>query len=296
MQITLKQLESQLKKSLSSLIFISGDEPLLVQEAREKVIIQAQSSGFLEKTLFYIDSSFKIESLVSAIQNYSLFGDKKIIDIRNPTEKFDAALTGFLQSFLSNPPNDCIIIISSGKLTPAQQKAAWCENIKKNALFVSIWPIPTESMPQWIMARANQLKLIISPDLTNMISYFCEGNLLATHQVIEKLHLIFPNITVTREQLISVLFDHARFSVFNLSDAIAKHHIKKAIRILKRLQQTGEEPILILWNLARFCREKKQLAGLQKATRIDEIIKGAQTGDVWQGLTELTIMLCGVTV
>jgi DNA polymerase-3 subunit delta len=296
MQITLKQLDTQLKKTLPPLVLISGTEPLLIQEAREKVIKQAQSSGFLEKILFYLDATFKIETLITATQNQSLFSDKKIIDIRNPGEKFDAAMTDFLQSFLSNPPDDHLIIISSGKLTPAQQKAAWCDSIKKNGLFITIWPIPTESVPQWIMERAKQLQCVISPDLANMITYFCEGNLLATHQVIEKLQLMYPNKTITREDLVAVLSDHARFSTFDLSDAIATRNAKKAIRILKRLQQTGEEPILVLWNLARFAREKNQLSSLQKATHIDEMIKGAQTGDVWQGLTELTVMLCGATV
>src|SRR3990167_4811952 len=190
MQLSLQQLDVQLKKALSPLVFISGDEPLLVQEARELVFSQAALRGFSEKEMIYMDSSFQLSSLLSSTQNKSLFSEKKIIDLRNPLAKFDTAMTHFLQSFLSNPSDDQIIVISTGKLTPAQQKTTWCDNIKKNALFVAIWPIALEAMPQWIIGCAKQSRVTLSIDLANMIAHFCEGNLLAAHQVIEKLNLM----------------------------------------------------------------------------------------------------------
>lgn len=294
MQISLQQLDAQLKKALPPLVFISGDEPLLVQEARDMVFSQATKRGFSEKEMIYMDSSFRIESLIESTQNISLFSEKKIVDIRNPSTKFDSALTNFLQSFLSNPFDDRIMVISTGKLTSAQQKAAWCDSIKKNALFVAIWPIALEAMPQWIMNRAKQHQLTLSLDLANMIAHFCEGNLLAAHQVIEKLNLMHANSVISREQLIAVLSDHARFSIFDLSNAIAKRDAKKTIRIMARLQQSGEEPILVLWNLSRVLREKNMEQGLQKAAMIDQVIKGASTGNAWQELLELSVMMCGV--
>ena len=105
-------------------------------------------------------------------------------------------------------------------------------------------------MPQWIIGCAKQSRVTLSIDLANMIAHFCEGNLLAAHQVIEKLNLMHANSVVTREQLIAALSDHARFSIFDLSHAIAKRDAKKTIRIMARLQQSGEEPILVLWNLS----------------------------------------------
>lgn len=296
MQLSLQQLDVQLKKALSPLVFISGDEPLLVQEARELVFSQAALRGFSEKEMIYMDSSFQLSSLLSSTQNKSLFSEKKIIDLRNPLAKFDTAMTHFLQSFLSNPSDDQIIVISTGKLTPAQQKTTWCDNIKKNALFVAIWPIALEAMPQWIIGCAKQSRVTLSIDLANMIAHFCEGNLLAAHQVIEKLNLMHAHSIITREQVIAVLSDHARFSIFDLSHAIAKRDAKKTIRIMARLQQSGEEPILVLWNLSRVLREKNMKQGLQKATMIDQIIKGASMGNAWQGLLELSVMMCGVEI
>lgn len=296
MQLSLQQLDAQLKKALPPLVFISGDEPLLVQEARELVFSQAASRGFSEKEMIYMDSSFQLSSLLLSTQNQSLFSDKKIIDLRNPTEKFDAPMTNFLQSFLSHSPDDRIIVISTGKLTPAQQKTAWCDNIKKNAVFVSIWPIKLEEFPQWIIERTKQSRLTLSFDLAHMIAHFCEGNLLAAYQVIEKLNLMHANAVITKEQVIAILSDHARFSIFDLSNAIAKRDAKKTIRIMTRLQQSGEEPILVLWNLSRLLREKNMKNGLQKAAGIDQMIKGASTGNAWQALLELSVMMCGVGV
>lgn len=293
MQLSLKQLEAH-KKALPPLIFISGGEPLLVQEARELVFSHAATHDFSEREMIFMDSSFQLSSLLSSTQNHSLFSEKKIIDLRNPSEKFDTSITNFLQSFLSNPADDRLIVISTGKLTAAQQKTAWCDNIKKNALFVSIWPIKLEELPQWVMERAKQSKLTLPYDLAKMIAHFCEGNLLAAHQVIEKLNLMHANAVVTREQLIAVLSDHARFSIFDLSNAIAKRDTKKTIRIMTRLQQSGEEPVLVLWNLSKLLREKNMKQGLQKAAMVDQVIKGASIGNAWQELLALSVMMCGV--
>ena len=65
------------------------------------------------------------------------------------------------------------------------------------------------------------------------------------------------------------------------------------MRILTRLEQTGEEPTLVLWAICRKLRENsasdKAKKALQKAARVDEIIKGARIGNVWQALTELCL-------
>lgn len=295
MQLTSKQLSTQLKKQLPSFILISGDEPLLIEETRDTVLAEAAKKGFCEREIMHIDSAFRIDSLVESTQNQSLFSEKKIIDIRNTSGKFDVTLTTFIKTYLSDAQTDTLLIISSPKLTPAQQKTAWCESIKKDAFFVSVNTITASALPQWIADRTKALNLTVTNELINMIAYFCEGNLLAAHQIIEKLNLLYAGENITKEQLISVLTDNARYSIFDLTNTIAQRNTKKATRIVRRLQQSGEEPILVLWSLTRYMREKNDKPGLQKAAQIDQVIKGASSGDAWQLLLELTITLCGIS-
>lgn len=295
MQVTLNQLNTSINKKLSSLYLISGDEPLLIQEARDAIILAARSQGFSEKETCHIDTAFRPETLMGMIQNQSLFSDKTVIDIRNPNAKFDADIIALLKKYFENPTDDQLIIISTEKLTAAQQKSAWCENIKKNGIFIPIWPIKTNELPQWIIERGKKYQLTISIDIAKILANFTEGNLLSTQQALEKLTLLYARQEITREQLRTVLTDHARFNIFDLAESITQGNVKKITRMIARLEQTGEEPTLVLWAICRKLRENtfsdKTKKALQQAAGVDEIIKGARTGNVWQALLELSLCL-----
>src|SRR3990167_3981223 len=255
MQITQKQLITHLKQILSPLYLLSGDEPLLLQETRDEIIKAAKSHEFSEKETFYIDSGFQIEKLIESVCNGSLF--------------------------------------STDKLSAAQQKAEWYELIKQHGVIIPIWPIRSNELPAWIIERAKEFQLTFSIDVAQMLAHFSEGNILSAQQALEKLSVLYPNAAITREQLITVLFDHARFGIFDLSESIMTNNPKKIMRILTRLEQTGEEPTLVLWAICRKLRENsasdKAKKALQKAARVDEIKKGARIGNVWQALTELCL-------
>ncbi|OGT44862.1 MAG: DNA polymerase III subunit delta [Gammaproteobacteria bacterium RIFCSPHIGHO2_12_FULL_38_11] len=291
MQLPLNQLSTHVNKKLSSLYLISGDESLLIQEARDLIIHEAKKNGFLEKEIYHIGTGFCIEKLIEINQNQSLFCNKLLIDIRNTNAKFDAAFVTFLKKYIEDSADDRLLIISTEKLTGAQQKTAWCELIKKSGVFIPVWPIKINVLPQWIIERGKKLQLKIPFDIARILANFTEGNLLSSQQALEKLNMLYPNIEITREQLISVLSDHARFNIFDLSESIIQGDIKKISRIIARLEQTGEEPTLVLWAICRKLRETATLhKALQKASHIDEIIKGARTGNVWQGLLELSLL------
>lgn len=299
-QLSLKQLDTHLKNQLSPIYFVSGDEPLLMQEAREAICVAAASQGFTEKEVCHIDTGFHFDTLKQSIQNQSLFSEKKIIDLRNPAAKFDASMTAFFQTYCLEPNADRIIIITSDKLTAAQQKSICVELFKKYGVFLQIWPIQPNELPQWIIERGKKYQLKIQPETARLLAHFSEGNLLSAKQAIEKLNLLYPHTEILREQLIEVLSDHARFNVFDLSQSILHGDIKKVTRIIARLEQTGEEPALVLWAICRKLRENNGTlksdhvkSGLQFAAHVDEILKGAKTGDVWQALLELSLLLCG---
>ena len=291
MQITLKQLPTQLDKSL---YLISGDESLLVQDARDMIVASLKKKGFTEKQLIHMDSGFQSEQLTLAVNNQDLFSEKKIIDIRNSNAKFDADSLATLEKYCAEKNPDQVVIITTDKLSAAQQKSTWFQLLTKNGCFIAIWPIAIDALPQWIVDRAHHKFSVKLPiDVARNLAFFSEGNLLSAEQALTKLQLLYGTAEITRDQLITVLSDHARFNVFDLSNALAQRNAKKVIRILERLEKTGEEPVLVLWSICRELRNHQRYAALQYAAKTDEIIKGAATGDVWLSLKELSLMGCG---
>lgn len=290
MQLSTNQLDIHLNKNLLPLYLISGDELLCVQEARDDIVRVATSQGFAEKKIIDIGAQFNTDTLLNALQNQSLFSEKIIIDIRNPSGKFDATTTTILQNYLSNARSDLIIIISTNKLSVAAQKSIWFDSIQKKGGYIPIWPIKINALPQWIMARAKKYHVKMSDENAQLLAHFCEGNLLAAQQALEKINLLYSDKAITEREIRSVVSDHAHFSIFDLSDAISQKNIKKSLRILKKLEQSGEEPALVLWAICRQLRTHNTLFtrnALQSAAHADEILKGGKTGDIWLALSSI---------
>ena len=158
-----------------------------------------------------------------------------------------------------------------------------------------------------------------------------EGNLLAAHQEIQKLGLLFAPGALSFEQIKSAVLDVARFDVFNLSDALLAGDTGRALKILESLKAEGLGAPLVLWAIAREIRalatlQSKQRSGISthqamrdlriwdsrqnltenalrrlngndiklnliKTADIDLLAKGLDKGDVWHELSELCVSL-----
>ncbi|NBQ71231.1 MAG: DNA polymerase III subunit delta, partial [Nitrosomonadaceae bacterium] len=154
-----------------------------------------------------------------------------------------------------------------------------------------------------------------------------EGNLLAAHQEIQKLALLYPTGNLTFEQVKDVVLNVARYDVYQLSDAMITGDIARFMRVLAGLQGEGTAPLLILAPLAEQIRQlivirkgldngqppaqllqatriwgdrqkpvmaaaqristQKLLQGLTAAAEIDRMIKGVAQGDAWEALLRL---------
>lgn len=330
MQLSSKSLNTHLTKPLLPIYLVSSDELLFVTEARNQIIDAATKQGFSEREIMHTETGFQWETFLEALQNKSLFCEKKLIDLRNMTAKFDTKGIEALTKFLSNPSDDLIIIISTQKLTSAQQKSTWFKMIDKAGVYLPIYPLRTQEYPQWIQQRAQSVSLSFTSDAAKLLAQTTEGHLFAASQAIEKCALLYPAETITPEKLIFVISDNTQFTVFDLANALLQGDAKRAIAILSSLKQTGVEPILVLWAVARESREllemryqleqgaslaqllsrvftiKKPLVqqalqrmttetlknAIKKAAMIDRMIKGAKQGNPWDALTDVCLRIC----
>ena len=87
MQVRAEALDAHLEKSLASLYVIASDEHLLAMEAADRIRKKARSTGFSEREVLIVDRYFKWGELTSTQQSMSLFGDKKLIELRIPNGK-----------------------------------------------------------------------------------------------------------------------------------------------------------------------------------------------------------------
>ena len=62
MPIKLAQLDRSLEAGLKPVYLVAGAEPLLVQEAREKIVSAARNHGFEERELMQAERGFEWDS------------------------------------------------------------------------------------------------------------------------------------------------------------------------------------------------------------------------------------------
>jgi DNA polymerase-3 subunit delta len=257
MKINFEQLTGQLQKKLFPVYLITGNEPLLIQEAQILIRSAAQQANYLNRESFTVNASFDWNQLLFQAQSLSLFSEKSLLELNLGNAKPGTAGNKILQTYLKNPPMDKILIIIADKLEASTQKTAWFNAIDAQGLIVQIWPCEAQQLPQWLSQRLQQAGLKIDAEGLKLLSSYCEGNLLAAKQTIEKLKLLLGNSTtpiLTAEMIADSIADNARFDVFKLIDELLQGNIKQSTRILSSLKQQAVEPTLILWAITRELR------------------------------------------
>lgn len=261
MKLNPAQLGKHLQGTLSPVYVISGDEPLLCQEAADAIRAATRQQGFSERQVFNADNNFDWGNLLQAGASLSLFAEKRLLELRIATGKPSDKGAALLEC-LARPAEDTVLLISLPKLDGNAQKSKWGKALidGQNVQFVQIWPVDAHQLPQWIRQRLAQAGLSASAEAVDMIAIRVEGNLLAAAQEIEKLKLLAEGTQIDVDTVQAAVADSARFDVFGLIDAALNGEAAHALRMLEGLRGEGVEPPVILWALAREIRLLATLA------------------------------------
>ena len=252
MQVRAEALDAHLEKSLASLYVIASDEHLLAMEAADRIRKKARSTGFSEREVLIVDRYFKWGELTSSQQSMSLFGDKKLIELRIPTGKPGKEGGQALQDYAANcaaaaTADDTLTLITLPKLDWAAQKSAWVTALQRAAVYIDIPVVERPQLANWIGQRlAAQGQSADKLSLEFMVERV-EGNLLAAHQEIRKLGLLYPEGRLSAEQVQDAVLNVARYDVFKLSEAMLSGDVSRLVRMLEGLKGEGEALPLVLW-------------------------------------------------
>lgn len=252
-------------ETIKPVYLLASDIPLLRQEARDTLRSIACQQGFKERKKYTVESGFNWTDFFTALNHYNLFSEKTFIELEYPSGKFDNKTSSKLLNYLESPALDKILLILTDKLTTSQQKARWYQAIQKNSSVIPLPPVYKSNLPNWIRERAQKAQLSLSKESIHLLTELTEGNLLATQQAIEKLALLHDNTeTITPNDVLNAVNDHAQFTVFDLNNALLEGKAAHALHVLKTLMEQQTEPTLILWAI---CREIRQLSTLMQQSR-----------------------------
>lgn len=251
MKISGDKLAANLGRKLASIYLISGDEPLLVNEAADAVRARAHAAGFTERALHSVERGFDWQELLAASRALSLFAQRKLIEIRmaNPTpgEQGGQAIVQLAQQQHQAPSPDNLVLVLTSKLDGRTQNSKWVKAIDQCGAVVQIWPVELARLPAWIRERLARHGLQADAAAASLLADRVEGNLLAAHQEIEKLALLLPSGALDAETVMEAVADSARYDVLQIGDAAMRGQTARALRILHGVRTEGVDATLVLW-------------------------------------------------
>ena len=333
MKVYPDKLAAQLARSVSPIYIVSGDEPLLIQEACDTIRSSLRKQGFSEREVYHIDASFDWEQVLFGANSMSLFADKKILELRMPGGKPGVVGAKALTSYMENLSEENVLLLITDRLDASTQRAKWFKAMESEGAFVQVWPIEIDKLPGWIQQRMRRVGLTADRDAAQLLADKVEGNLLAAVQEIELLGVVCTEGKVTLEQVFEGVSDSARYSVFSLIDAALSGESRRTVAMVHGLRSEGTAVLQILGLLAKELRTLGGMAGklkdgqtvnsvvaaahvwpkrrkaveaalkrhtaaafemmLGRVSLIDQLVKGLGTGEPWDELAALLLVLAG---
>lgn len=326
-----EKLSTHLQQSLQSLYIVTGDDPLLTMEAADTIRTHAKQQDYLEREMLSVETGFRWGQLRESSASLSLFASKRVLELRIPGGKPGVEGAAALEAYAKDLPPDTLSLILLPKLDKRTKDSAWFSALSAVGVVVEVYPIELEALPEWIARRLALQNQSAERDTLAFLAQSVEGNLLAAHQEIQKLGLLYPARKLSFDEVCEAVLNVARFDVFQLGDAMLQGDAARAARILDGLRGEGQKPIPVLGVLAWLTRSlnkaklalargtdmagalreggfwgerqnlaRRALPGLsaqalanaqRQAAEIDRMSKGLKPGDVWDALLSLVLMV-----
>lgn len=272
MQLAANQLGPHLQRGLKSLYTLHGDEPLLQQEALDAIRATARSQGFSERTSHAVAGAhFDWSEVLASGGSLSLFADKQIVEIRIPSGKPGKDGSAALQQLaeMAQGNDSTLTIVLLPRLDKMTKASAWFTALEGGGVCLQVDPVERTALPGWIAQRLGAQGQQVAPgeEGQRTLQFFAdrvEGNLLAAHQEIQKLALLFPpggpgSGVLTWAQVESAVLNVARYDVFKLSEAVLAGQALRVQRMLDGLQAEGEAEVLVHYTLSEDIRALKRV-------------------------------------
>jgi DNA polymerase III subunit delta len=268
MQVRSDALAGSLQRGLGRLYLLHGDEPLQMQEAADQIRSAALAAGHTERQVHTVSGAhFNWSGLLGASQSMSLFAERQLVEIRIPSGKPGKDGSEALQRYAETLNEDVLTLVLLPRLDRQQQASAWFTALDAAGVNVRIDPIERTALPAWLArrlaAQGQRVRTDAASDAHNasegerslaFLADRVEGNLLAAHQELQKLALLYPAGELSFEQIEAAVNDVARYDASRLCEAALLGRTDRVLRVLQALQAEGESPVRVHWLLAEEVR------------------------------------------
>ena len=250
MRLRADQVDAHLARNFPPVWLIHGDEPLLALEAADAVRAAVKKRGHAEREVHFVERSFDWSLFTASVASQSLFGDRKLVELRLANGKPSAAAGEAIVSFCERPNPDVVLLVTMPKPEGSGWwKSGWFTSAERTGAVVEASTVLRAQLPQWLAGRLARQKQRTSAEALELMADRVEGNLLAAQQEILKLALLAPEGELSAAQIEGAVSSVARYDYETLVDALYAGDTTHYLRALEGLRGEGESAAGIAWRL-----------------------------------------------
>ncbi len=291
MQLRIDALAAHLGRRLAPLYVVHGDEHLLAIEAADAIRAAARAAGYTERDVLTVDRYFRWNRLLESTQSLSLFGDRKLIELRVPGGKPGKDGSQALQAFAKTiHDGDTIALVTLPKLEREQKSSAWFGALDAAGVTIEAPLVDRARLPAWIGERLALQGQTADVETLAFLADRVEGNLLAAHQEVQKLALLQPPGRLDFEAVRAAVVEVARYDVFKLGEAMLAGDPARVARMVDGLRGEGESPVLVHWAITEEVRALlRAKIGVAKGQPLSSLLRNLRVWGARERLFEVAL-------
>jgi len=228
--------------NLKPVYLLAGPQSLLIERYIEeiKLAIGEKHPGFQMYT--YHTESDSIEEILSNANNYSIFGETKLIVVKK-CEKLKKNEILTIDTYINSPSNDCYLVIYSNESNKPKLKKH--DNLESK-VFKS-----ADQIEKRVINEAKLIGIRLTPKAAHEIQKLIGDDLKAINNELLKISQYFLNKEVIDDKDIQgFITKRSHEDIFQLINSIAGKDKKSAIFVLNELRNINYDPVSVVSTLS----------------------------------------------
>lgn len=245
-------IEATKGKNYAPVYLFIGEEDYLSEECVDRLIrdlLTADTKAFNLDIVY--GSKADASQVMAHAASFPMMSDRRVVVIK----EFDKLLSDekvkeLVSAYIARPLDSTCLVLLAEK--PDFRTKPFTD-LKKNGEVFSFNPLYDNQIPAWIAARCKAMGKEVDIEACRLMQAYIGNSLRSIQNELDKLFTFLGERTlVTLEDVADVVGVSRGFTIFDLQNAIGKKNIAEAMRIVKRMTETGEAPQLSIIMLTRY--------------------------------------------
>jgi DNA polymerase III subunit delta len=187
------------------------------------------------------------ETIISACNSFSLFGEGPFVVLRN-LDAWNAAQKAVVVDYLQDASPEADLVLLGKKLGARERLLS---AVKKSGEVHNFEQPTGKALVRWVVGHAKKLGLNLPEDVAEDLTTRCSGDKMRLLQETEKLALYVGEGTATHDDVAALCPPDVQSNIFAFVDSLAAGDRDRALRLLEDLINTGEPPLRLTFMIRR---------------------------------------------